>query len=101
VISAKVGQQSYLGVITQYKIQRIAEASSRARFIKRSTSSGLICSFEQASFEWLRSQITAAGQRKVAREGGIARRTIERFINGRKVRKAILVKINQAIRKPQ
>ena len=45
----------------------------------------------------LRTQIIAAGQRKLARESGVSRRTIERLIEGDKVRLHIIAKIRLAL----
>jgi transcriptional regulator with XRE-family HTH domain len=46
----------------------------------------------------LRTAIKAAGQRKVARESGIARRTLSRFMQGKSVRKEILEKLIGVLR---
>lgn len=46
----------------------------------------------------LRAQIEAAGQRKIAGESGISRRTLTRFMQGKSVRKGILVKLIYASR---
>jgi hypothetical protein len=48
---------------------------------------------EKALFDQIRPQITSIGQRKVARESGVARRTIERLMQGKKVRDAVVAKI--------
>lgn len=42
---------------------------------------------------WIREQIAAIGQRKVARGSGVARRTIKRLMQGKPVRGAIISKI--------
>ena len=46
----------------------------------------------------LRNQIIAIGQRRVARESGVSRRTIERLIKGDQIRKSVLVRILEAMR---
>ena len=46
----------------------------------------------------LRTAIKAAGQRKVARESGISRRTLSRFMQGKNVRKKIVARIIGALR---
>ena len=45
----------------------------------------------------LRTQIIAAGQRKLARESGVSRRTIERLIEGDKCDLHIIAKIRLAV----
>jgi hypothetical protein len=46
----------------------------------------------------LRRQIIQAGQRKVARESGVSRRTIERLLKGGQIRKSVRARISQVIR---
>ena len=52
----------------------------------------------QAFHDELRARIIAVGQRKAARESGIARRTLARFLEGKKVRKKVLAKIAAGLR---
>ncbi len=47
----------------------------------------------------LGAKIVAAGQRKVARESGVARRTIERVLRGDKIRLSVLAKIQKALQR--
>ncbi len=47
--------------------------------------------------DWLRTRIIEVGQRKVARESGAARRTIEALIKGKSLRPRILARIQRAI----
>jgi hypothetical protein len=44
-------------------------------------------------FDKLRTEIETAGQRNIAREGGISRRTLSRFMQGKSVRKEIVARI--------
>ena len=46
----------------------------------------------------LRAEVRQAGQRRVARESGIARRTLARFMEGKSVRKEIIQRIIRALR---
>ena len=48
---------------------------------------------ESAMLDRLRMQVIATGQRRVARESGVSRRTIERLTKGGKVRDAVVAKI--------
>jgi hypothetical protein len=50
-----------------------------------------------ATLDRLRAQVIGAGQRRVARESGVSRRTIERLVNGGKVREAVLAKIRTVL----
>jgi hypothetical protein len=59
---------------------------------------GLAPADEQASFEKLRTLVILIGQRKVARQSGVARRTIERLMKGRKVRKSVVARILRVIK---
>jgi hypothetical protein len=45
----------------------------------------------------LRSAITAVGQRRIARESGISRRTVERLLNGKQTRPSVVAKIWHAL----
>ncbi|MGO9330532.1 MAG: hypothetical protein ACLQJ0_20780 [Steroidobacteraceae bacterium] len=53
----------------------------------------------EAMNDALRAQIIAAGQRRVARDSGVARRTIERLLAGRAVHDDIRVRIAFTLRK--
>lgn len=53
---------------------------------------------EGALLDRLRAQVIAAGQRRVARASGVARRTIERLVTGGRVRDAVVAKIHQALK---
>ena len=46
----------------------------------------------------LRNEAKTAGQRNIAREAAISRRTISRFVEGKQVRKEIVAKIVGALR---
>ena len=50
-------------------------------------------------YKSLREQVAAFGLRRVARESGVARRTIARFIQGKNVRDAIIAKIRAVLKK--
>jgi hypothetical protein len=52
---------------------------------------------EAAYLDAIRAQIVAVGQRKIARDSGISRRTISRFVEGKEVRTEILGKITGAL----
>ena len=52
------------------------------------------------SLKRLRAQIIALGQRKVSRESGVSRRTIERLVKGDKIRKSVLARILRVMRTP-
>jgi hypothetical protein len=54
---------------------------------------GLATGAAEARCEYLRTQIVAVGQRRVARESGVARRTIERLMQGKTVRNTVLAKL--------
>jgi hypothetical protein len=45
----------------------------------------------------LRAQIMAMGQRKIARQSGVSRRTIEKFMKGKKIRPATLARFQLAL----
>jgi hypothetical protein len=49
-------------------------------------------------FGKLRADIATAGQRNIAREGGVSRRTLTRLMQGKSVRKGIVTRIVGAIR---
>jgi hypothetical protein len=49
-------------------------------------------------FGKLRADIATAGQRNIAREGGVSRRTLTRLMQGKNVRKGIVTRIVGAIR---
>ena len=51
----------------------------------------------EAAHQRLRELVLQIGQRKIARESGISRRTIERFVRGWKVRASVLHKIKRAM----
>jgi hypothetical protein len=44
----------------------------------------------------LRVLVTATGQRKVARQSGVSRQTVERFVKGEKIQKTIVVKLSES-----
>ena len=48
---------------------------------------------------WLREQIAAIGQRRAAKKSGLARRTIERLMQGKKVRDATIARILRTFEK--
>ncbi len=52
---------------------------------------------ERGFLDQLRARIAAIGQRRVARESGVSRRTIERFLRGDTIRTTIVSKITRAI----
>ena len=54
---------------------------------------GLATGAADARGQYLRAQIIAVGQRRVARESGVARRTIERLMHGKTVRDTVLAKL--------
>jgi hypothetical protein len=54
---------------------------------------GLAPSDLTKSLAMLRSEITATGQRKVARGSGISRRTLSRLMQGKRIRNEIVLKI--------
>lgn len=52
-------------------------------------------------FGLLRNEIKTAGQRRIARESSVSRRTISKFVEGHHLRKAIVVKIARTLNKPK
>lgn len=50
------------------------------------------------SFRALRTEIKAAGQRRIARESGVSRRTIDHFLGGKSVRRTVVARIVAALR---
>jgi hypothetical protein len=62
---------------------------------------GLAPHDSEAFLDTLRTQIVAAGQRKIARESGISRRTLARFMQGDRIRSGIITRLVRAAREMQ
>lgn len=59
---------------------------------------GVLPNESKSLLNTLRIEIKAAGQRKIARESGISRRTVSRLMEGKSVRKEIVARIVGALR---